>query len=61
MSNVAERVKIIVAEQLGINEAEVVENTSIFNDLDADSLDTAQLIKSFKEEFNCKISDDDTG
>ena len=61
MPNVAERVKIIVVEQLGIDEAEVVENASIIDDLGADSLDSIELIITFEEEFGCEIPDDAAG
>ncbi len=58
MSDIAERVKIIVAKQLGLNEAEVVEDANIIDDLGADSLDTIEFIMAFEEEFGCKISDE---
>ena len=57
MSDVAERVKKIVLEHLGIDEAKVVENASFIDDLGADSLDTVELVMSFEEEFGSEISD----
>ncbi|MBT3767451.1 MAG: acyl carrier protein [Rhodospirillaceae bacterium] len=58
MSDVAERVKKIVVEHLGVDEAKVVDNASFIDDLGADSLDTVELVMAFEEEFNCEIPDD---
>jgi len=58
MSDVAERVKKIVLEHLGVDEAKVVENASFIDDLGADSLDTVELVMAFEEEFGCEIPDD---
>ena len=58
MSDVAERVKKIVVEHLGVNEATVTENASFIDDLGADSLDTVELVMAFEEEFGCEIPDD---
>ena len=58
MSDVAERVKKIVVEHLGVDDAKVVDNASFIDDLGADSLDTVELVMAFEEEFNCEISDD---
>ncbi len=58
MSNVAERVKKIVVDHLGVDEAKVTENASFIDDLGADSLDTVELVMAFEEEFGCEISDD---
>lgn len=58
MSDIAERVKKIVAEHLGVDEAKVVESASFIDDLDADSLDTVELTMSFEEEFGVEIPDD---
>ncbi len=58
MSDVAERVKKIVLEHLGVEEAKVVENASFIDDLGADSLDTVELVMAFEEEFGCEIPDD---
>lgn len=59
MSDVADRVKGIVVEHLGVDEAKVTENASFIDDLGADSLDTVELVMAFEEEFNVEISDDD--
>jgi acyl carrier protein len=58
MSDVAERVKKIVLEHLGVDEAKVVEGASFIDDLGADSLDTVELVMAFEEEFGCEIPDD---
>lgn len=58
MSDVAERVKKIVLEHLGVDDAKVVENSSFIDDLGADSLDTVELVMAFEEEFGCEIPDD---
>ena len=59
MSDVADRVKKIVLEHLGVDESKVVENASFIDDLGADSLDTVELVMAFEEEFSCEISDDE--
>lgn len=58
MSTVEERVKKIVAEQLGAQE-EVDINSSFVDDLGADSLDTVELVMALEEEFECEIPDED--
>src|ERR1700738_4330496 len=58
MSDVAERVKKIVVEHLGVDEGKVTENASFIDDLGADSLDTVELVMAFEEEFGCEIPDD---
>jgi len=59
MSNdIAERVKKIVVEHLGVDEAKVTESASFIDDLGADSLDTVELVMAFEEEFGCEIPDD---
>ena len=58
MSEVADRVKKIVLDHLGIDEGKVVENASFIDDLGADSLDTVELVMAFEEEFGCEIPDD---
>ena len=58
MSDVAERVKKIVVEHLGVDEDKVVESASFVDDLGADSLDTVELVMAFEEEFGCEIPDD---
>lgn len=61
MANVAEQVKGIIVEKLGVDAAEVVETASFTNDLGADSLDIVELIMDFEKEFNIEISDDEAG
>jgi acyl carrier protein len=58
MSDVADRVKKIVLEHLGVDEAKVTEKASFIDDLGADSLDTVELVMAFEEEFGCEIPDD---
>jgi acyl carrier protein len=58
MSDVAERVKKIVVEHLGVDETKVTDNASFIDDLGADSLDTVELVMAFEEEFGCEIPDD---
>lgn len=58
MSDIAERVKKIVVEHLGVDEDKVSENASFIDDLGADSLDTVELVMAFEEEFNVEIPDD---
>ncbi len=58
MSDVAERVKKIVIEHLGVDEAKVTDTASFIDDLGADSLDTVELVMAFEEEFGCEIPDD---
>jgi len=59
MSNdIAERVKKIVVEYLGVDETKVMDNSSFMNDLGADSLDAIELAMAFEDEFGCEISDD---
>ena len=53
------RVKKIVAEQLGANEADVKTESSFVADLGADSLDTVELVMALEEEFECEIPDED--
>lgn len=59
MVSVEERVKKIVAEQLGVDEEEVTPEASFVDDLGADSLDTVELVMAFEEEFGIDIPDDD--
>src|SRR5512146_2335261 len=59
MENVEQRVKKIVAEQLGVNEAEIKNESSFVDDLGADSLDTVELVMALEEEFETEIPDDD--
>ena len=58
MSSIEERVKKIVAEQLGVKEEEVQSSASFVEDLGADSLDTVELVMAFEEEFGIEIPDD---
>ena len=58
MSNIAERVKKIIIDKLGVDEAEVTPEASFTNDLGADSLDTVELIMEFEKEFDISIPDD---
>lgn len=54
-----EKVKTIIVEQLGINEAEVTPDASFVEDLGADSLDVVELIMALEEEFDLKITDEE--
>ena len=56
---VFERVKEVLTEQLGVDENEVTEAASFWEDLDADSLDLVELIMELEDQFGIKISDDD--
>ena len=58
MSEIAERVKKIVIEHLGVEEDKVIDSASFVDDLGADSLDTVELVMAFEEEFNIEIPDD---
>ena len=58
MSDVAERIKKIVIDHLGVDAEKVNEKASFIDDLGADSLDTVELVMAFEEEFNCEIPDD---
>jgi acyl carrier protein len=58
MSDVAERVKKIVIEHLGVEADKVTEEASFIDDLGADSLDTVELVMAFEEEFGIEIPDD---
>lgn len=58
MSEIAEKVKSIIVEKLGVEKTEVTEEASFTNDLGADSLDTVELIMEFEKEFNISIPDD---
>ena len=55
--DVASKVKKIVSDHLGIEEAKVTEEASFIDDLGADSLDTVELVMAFEEEFGSEISD----
>ena len=58
MSEVAERVKAIIVDKLSVEETEVTNEASFTNDLEADSLDTVELIMEFEKEFGISIPDD---
>ncbi len=58
MSDIADRVKKIVVEHLGVDEGKVTDGASFIDDLGADSLDTVELVMAFEEEFNVEIPDD---
>ena len=58
MSDIAEQVKKIVVEHLGVDAAKVTDNASFTDDLGADSLDTVELVMAFEEEFSIEIPDD---
>ncbi len=59
MASNAERIKQIVAEQLGVDEDQVTAEASFMDDLGADSLDTVELVMALEEEFDIEISDED--
>ena len=59
MENIEQRVKKIVAEQLGVNESEIKTDSSFVDDLGADSLDTVELVMALEDEFECEIPDED--
>ena len=59
MENIEQRVRKIVAEQLGVNEADVKNESSFVNDLGADSLDTVELVMALEEEFETEIPDEE--
>ena len=58
MSDVAEKIKAIIVDKLGVDESEVTNEASFTNDLGADSLDTVELIMEFEKEFDIQIPDD---
>lgn len=55
----AQKVKELVAQQLGVNEDQVTDEASFKDDLGADSLDQVELVMAFEEEFNIEIPDED--
>ena len=59
MASVQDRVKQIIVEQLGVDEAEVTPSASFVDDLGADSLDTVELVMAFEEAFDIEIPDED--
>ena len=58
MSDIAERVKKIVVEHLGVDASKVTDSSSFIDDLNADSLDTVELVMAFEEEFSVEIPND---
>jgi acyl carrier protein len=59
MASVDEKVKGIIVEQLGVDEAEVTPSASFVDDLGADSLDTVELVMAFEEAFDIEIPDEE--
>ena len=59
MSNIEERVKKLICEQLGVEEEEVQSDASFVEDLGADSLDTVELVMALEEEFETEIPDEE--
>ena len=59
MATIEERVKKIVAEQLGVDEAKILPEARFVDDLGADSLDTVELVMAFEEDFSMEIPDED--
>ena len=59
MESIEQRVKKIVAEQLGVNEAEIKNASSFLDDLGADSLDMVELVMALEDEFGIEIPDED--
>ena len=59
MDNIEARVKKIVAEQLGVAEADIKNDSSFVEDLGADSLDNVELVMALEEEFECEIPDEE--
>jgi acyl carrier protein len=58
-SEIMEKVKAIIVEQLGVDESEVTPEAHFIDDLGADSLDTVELVMALEEEFGIEISDED--
>jgi len=58
VENIEARVKKIVAEQLGVAEADIKNESSFVEDLGADSLDNVELVMALEEEFECEIPDE---
>lgn len=58
MSSIEQRVKAIVAKQLGVKEEEISNESSFLDDLGADSLDMVELVMAFEDEFEASISDE---
>ena len=58
MSDIEEKVKDIIVEELGVEREKLTSEASFMEDLGADSLDTVELVMAFEEEFGCEIPDD---
>lgn len=58
MSDIAQRVKKIIVEQLNVDEDKVVDEANFVDDLGADSLDTVELVMAFEDAFECDIPDE---
>lgn len=61
MANVAEQVRSIIVEKLGVDPEEAVDSANFSNDLGADSLDIVELVMDFEKAFDIEISDEDAG
>ena len=59
MSEIEDKIRKIIAEQLGVEESQVVDEASFIEDLGADSLDTVELVMTLEEEFECEIPDEE--
>jgi acyl carrier protein len=59
MENIEQRVRKIVAEQLGVNEADIKNESSFVDDLGADSLDTVELVMALEDAFETEIPDEE--
>ena len=59
MSSIAEKIKTVIAEQLGVKPEEVTDNAKFVDDLGADSLDTVELVMALEEEYGVEIPDED--
>ena len=59
MADIAEKIKKIIIDKLGVDESEVTDKASFTNDLGADSLDTVELIMEFEKEFDISIPDEE--
>jgi acyl carrier protein len=59
VASIEERVTSIVAEQMGVDKANIIPETSFVNDLGADSLDVVELVMELEDEFDISISDED--
>lgn len=59
MDSIEQRVKKIVAEQLGVNETDIKSESAFVDDLGADSLDTVELVMALEDEFECEIPDEE--